>query len=105
MTGKNLSADFSWRIFLEGQAPARPQNFGTAEAAPSNIVAERIRRSKFNRFRNTPEKGSGQKVGDKGSIGTCPNGSYPFERPSPTRGDATNGCPFHLQIDRSLETI
>jgi hypothetical protein len=38
----------------------------------------------------------------KVASGLVPDGSYPFERPSPTRGDATNGCPFHLQIDHYL---
>jgi len=36
MTQK-LSADFSRRIFLEGRAPARPQNFGTVGAVPSDF--------------------------------------------------------------------
>ena len=31
--------------------------------------------------------------------GNGQKGGYPFERPSPTRSDATKGCPFHPQID------
>jgi hypothetical protein len=35
----------------------------------------------------------------KVASGLASGGNYPFERPSPTRGDATKGCPFHLKID------
>jgi len=44
---QNFSADFSRRIFLEGRAPARPQNFGTALAVPSKLSPNKFGALKF----------------------------------------------------------
>ena len=46
MTQK-LSADFGRRIFLEGRAFTRPQNFGTEKAAPSKLSPNKFGAQKF----------------------------------------------------------